>query len=52
MCGGRKENVRLGRRAPEKNVAKDEEGGSCQELLKGNKTAELNNLTTLAYKTK
>ena len=32
-CGEWKENIRLGRGAPEKNVAKDEEGGSCRELL-------------------
>jgi len=50
--GGRKENITLGRLTPEKNVAKDKEGGSCRELLNGNKTAELNNLGTLAHKKK
>jgi len=52
VCGGRKENITLGRLTPEKNVAKNKEGGSCRELLNGNKTAELNNLGTLAHKKK
>ena len=50
MCGERKVNISLGRGAPEKNVAKNVEGGNCQELLTGNKAAERSNLSRLAHK--